>query len=136
MAGRKPWIKPPRTAWPAAIDDAEKQAIIGACELFIRDILKPRFLPEIRPTEWNYVVDIQGSWAGGRYRFMQRYRSGMEHNRGEEFDAPFASIDRVGQNRFDVYWMRHTGKWWRLYSGVTLAEALRILETDGVLHPV
>jgi hypothetical protein len=87
-------------------------------------------------TEWNYVIDIRGTWAAGRYRFTQRYRSGMEHNRGEEFDAPFARIDRIGPDRFDIYWMRHTGKWWRLHVGVTLAEALRILETDGVLHPV
>jgi hypothetical protein len=35
-----------------------------------------------------------------------------------------------------IYWMRHTGKWWRLHVGVTLVEALRILETDGTLHPV
>ena len=72
--------------------------------------------------------------SAGRYRFIQRYRSGMAHNRGAEFDAPFARIDRVGPNRFDIYWMRHTGKWWRLYAGVTLVEALRILETDGILH--
>ncbi len=109
---------------------------MAACESFIRDVLKPRFLPQIRPTDWNYVVDIHGAWAAGRYRFMQRYRSGMAHNRGEEFDAPFARIDRVGPDRFDIYWMRHTGKWWRLHVGVTLVEALEILETDGVLHPV
>jgi hypothetical protein len=136
MARRKQWIRTPRAARPAAVDDLEKQAIIAACEAFIRSVLKPRFLPGIRPTEWNYVIDIHGAWAAGRYRFMQRYRSGMAHNRGEEFDAPFARIDRMGRDRFDIYWMRHTGKWWRLYTGVTLAEALRILETDGVLHPV
>lgn len=118
---------------PAAPNGAEKQLIVTACEAFIRDVLKPRFLPQIRPTEWNYGVDIHGAWAAGRYRFIQRYRSGMEHNRGEEFDAPFA---RIGPNRFDIYWMRHTGKWWRLHTGVTLVEALRILETDGILHPV
>jgi len=128
-----PTIRAPRPALP---DEAQKQAIIAACETFIRDVLKPRFLPGIRPTKWNYVIDIHGAWAAGRYRFMQRFRSGMEHNRGEEFDAPFARIDRMGRDRFDIYWMRHTGKWWRLYAGVTLAEALRILETDGVLHPV
>ena len=82
------------------------------------------------------MVDINGAWAAGRYRFIQRYRSGMEHNRGEEFDAPFARIDRMGRDSFDIYWMRHTGKWWRLHTGVTLVEALRILETDGILHPV
>ena len=116
-------------------DAAEKQTIIAACEAFIQNVLKPRFLPEIRPTQWNYVVDIRGVWLAGRYRFVERYRSGMEHNLGEEFDAPFARIDRVGPDQFDIQWMRHTGKWWPLYSAVTLAEALRILETDGILHP-
>lgn len=125
-----------RAARPEPPSEAEKQAIVAACEAFIRDVLKPRFLPEVRPTEWNYVIDIRGAWAAGRYRFIQRYRSGMEHNRGEEFDAAFARIDRMGQDRFDVYWMRHTGKWRRLYAGVTLVEALHILETDGILHPV
>ncbi len=95
---------------PAAPNGTEKQLIVTACEAFIRDVLKPRFLPQIRPTEWNYVVDIRGAWA--------------------------ARLDRMGPNRFDIYWMRHTGKWWRLYTGVTLVEALRILETDGILHPV
>ena len=130
------WTRSSRNARPAAVGDDEKRAIVAACETFIREILKPRFLPEIRPTEWNYVVDILGSWAGGRYRFIQRYRSGMEHNRGDEFDAPFARLDRIGRDRFDVYWMRHTGTWWRLHSGVSLGEALKILETDPILHPI
>jgi hypothetical protein len=78
---------------PAPPDVLEKAAIVAACEAFIRDVLKPRFLPKIIPTEWNYVIDIHGAWAAGRYRFMQRYRSGMEHNRGEEFDVPFARVD-------------------------------------------
>jgi hypothetical protein len=130
----KVWM--PCTPKPGQVTDAEKQRILAACEAFIRDVLKPRFLPRIEPTKWNYPVDIHGVWAGGRYRFVQRYRSGMEHNRGEEFDAPFARIDRMGPNRFDIYWMRHTGKWWRLYTGKTLTEALHILESDGVLHPL
>jgi len=133
---KKQWAQPTRTLRPAGPAEAEKRAIVTACEDFIRNVLKPRFLPEIRPAEWNYVVDIHGAWAAGRYRFMQRYRSGMADNLGEEFDAPFARIDRIGPDRFDIYWMRHTGKWWRLHSGVPLAEALRILEADGILHPV
>jgi hypothetical protein len=41
----------------------------------------------------------------------------MELDRGEELDAPFARIDRTGRERFDIHWMRHTGKWWRLHDG-------------------
>lgn len=136
MAPPKHRIWTATSARPAAATDIEKQVVVVACETFIRDVLKPRFLPQVTPTKWNYAVDIYGVWAGGRYRFIQRYRSGHSHNAGEEFDAPFARIDRMGRDRFDIYWMRHTGKWWRLHVGVTLVEALRILEADSVLHPI
>ncbi len=135
MPRKEQWVRVRGPARAVPPDPTEKAAIITACEAFIRDVLKPRFLPEIKPTQWNYPVDIRGSLAGGRYRFIQRYRSGMEHNRGEEFDAPFARIDRMGRDRFDIYWMRHTGMWWRLHSGVSLAEAFHLLESDGFLHP-
>jgi hypothetical protein len=132
---QKVWQLSRRVSGPARPDAQEKAAIVDACETFIREVLKPRFLPAITPTKWNYVIDIHGAWAGGRYRFMQRYRSGHEQNRGTEFDAPFARIDRMGPDQFDIKWMRHTGQWWPLYSGKTLAEALHILETDPVLRP-
>src|SRR5258708_38191586 len=83
---------------PAVPNAQEKVVIVGACETFIPDVLKPRLLPEIKPTEWNYIVDIRGAWAAGRDRVMRRYRSGFPHNRGIEFDIPFARIDRMGQD--------------------------------------
>jgi hypothetical protein len=135
MARKKQWILSTRAPRPPAVDNLEKQAIIAACEAIIRDVLIPRFLPEIRPTEWNYMIAIHGEWRAGRYRFMRRYRSGMEHNRGTEFDAPFARIDRMGPDRFDIHWMRHTGKWWPLHTGVTFSEALHLLATDEILRP-
>jgi hypothetical protein len=136
MARGRIWAPAVVRQKPKIPDNLEQEVIISACNAFVRNVLKPRFLPQVRPTEWNYVIDIRGMWAGGRYRFIQRYRSGMQHNLCEEFDAPFARIDYVGQDSFDIYWMRHTGKWWKLYSGVTLEKALNILETDGILHPL
>ena len=135
MRRPKQWMLAARTPRPPPVGETEKQAIITACEALIRDVLTPRHLPRIEPSEFNYVVDIRGAWAAGRYRFMQRYRSGMPHNAGEEFDAPFARLDRMGPDRFDIQWMRHTGKWWPLHTGVNLAEALHLLATDGVLQP-
>lgn len=124
---------PRRLAGPS---EAEKAAIIAACQNFIDEVLKPRFLPIIRPTEFNYPVDILGKWHGNRYRFQQRYRSGFPDNLSEEFDSPFARLDWIGRDRFDIQWFRHTGTWHRLYRDVSLTEALKILETDGILHPL
>ena len=131
--GRRQWVYTGRAGSPP---EPEKAAITIACRKLIDEVLKPRFLPAIRPTEFNYVVDIHGKWHGGRYRFLQRYRSGFAHNRGEEFDGPFARLDWVARDRFDVQWPRHTGAWFRLYRGLTLAEALDAIVSDGHLHPL
>jgi hypothetical protein len=115
--------------------EAEKARIIAACQALIDDFLKPRFLPSIRPTEFNYPVDILGAWHGAKYRFAQRYRSGFPDNLGEEFNAPFARLDWISRDSFDIQWHRHTGAWFRLHRGLTLEEAIETLKSDGLLHP-
>jgi len=120
----------------AGLSDLEKAAITATCQRFIDEVLKPRFLPAIRPTEFNYPVDILGKWHGDRYRFLQRYRSGFPENPGEEFNSPFTRLDWVSRYRFDILWHRHTGTWFCLYRGLSLAEALKTIETDGLLHPL
>jgi transposase len=119
----------------SGLSAADKLAVTAACQQLIEGFLKPRFLPTIRPTQFNYPVDILGKWHGTKYRFIQRYRSGFPENLGEEFDAPFARLDWISRNRFDVKWHRHTGEWFCLHRGLTLAEAINTLRSDGLLHP-
>jgi hypothetical protein len=118
----------------------DKAAISARCERFIADVLKPRFLPEVRVSEFNYPIDIRGKWRGSNYSFITRYRSGFPENRGEEFDAPFTRLDHAYEHsadvRFDLMWRRHTGQWWHIYSAVKLEEALRLIETDLNLQPL
>ena len=75
--------------------EREKQAISEACQAFIEQVLKPRFLPEIRPTDFNYPIDIFGKWHGGKYRFIQRFRSDREDALEPQFARPCAH-DREG----------------------------------------
>lgn len=123
----------------SALKAEERAAASAACERFIVEILKPRFLPEIRPTNFNYPVDIFGRWRGGKYSFITRYRSGFPENAGEEFDAPFTRLDHqedcLSETRFDVLWRRHTGQWWRQHASVTLEDALHFIATEGLLQP-
>ncbi len=116
--------------------ESEKRVIGEACQAFIERVLKPRFLPKIRPTPFNYPIDIFGKWHGGKYRFIQRYRSDRDDAFEPEFDSPFARLEYVSRDRFDLSYFRHTGRWWTVYRGVSLAEALSILETEGIFHPV
>lgn len=118
----------------------QKAAVAATCERFIAGTLKPRVLPEIRPTQFNFPVDILGKWRGSKYSFIMRHRSGYSDNPGAEFDSAFTRLDHVeeshGEIRFDLMWHRHTGQWWRLHSSVTLEEALRLIETEPLLQPI
>jgi hypothetical protein len=114
---------------------ADKLAITAACEKLIVDVLRPRCLPEVRPTQFNYPIAISGKWHGNKFRFITRYRSGHADNLGEEFDAPFARLEYVSPDRFDISYFRHTEEWFCLHRSVTLAQALRLIESEGLLHP-
>ena len=119
----------------SGLSAADKSVVTAACQQLIDGFLKPRFLATIRPTQFNYPVDILGKWHGTKYRLIQRYRSGFPENLGEEFDAPFARLDWISSNRLDIQWHRHTGEWFCLHRGLTLAKAIDTLRSDGLLHP-
>ncbi len=53
-----------------------------------------------------------------------------------EFIASFARLEYVSRDRFDLSYFRHTEKWWPVDLGVTLDEALALLETKGIYHPI
>src|ERR1700686_1800732 len=80
----------------------EKLAITTACEKLIAEVVKPRFLPEIRPTEFNYPVAIFGKWHGNKYRFIVRLRCDQPDSTEPEFEAPFARLEYVRRDCFDV----------------------------------
>lgn len=122
--------------WVKTLTKEDKAAVAATCERFIAEVLKPRFLPEVRPTEFNYPVTITGKWRGDRYSFIQRYRSGFADNVGEEFDHAFARLDHVSGEYFDLMWHRHTGQWFCFRPNVVLAEALRLIEAEALLWPV
>ena len=108
---------------------SEKPVIIATCEAFIANVLRPRFLPEIKPREiGNYPIAIYGKWHGNKYRFITRYRSDDPRSYEPEFEAPFARIDYVGRNCFDLCWHRHTGEWVPMSERISLTEALQSIE--------
>jgi hypothetical protein len=115
---------------------AEKAVITAACERLIAEVLQPRFLPEIRPSAtFNYPVAIKGKWHGNKYRFFTRYHSDDPSSLAGEFDAPFARLDYVSRDCFDLLWHRHTGEWHRVAEHLSLTEALHRIASEPHFQP-
>lgn len=123
-------------AGPAASRRRPKAAITAACERLIAEALQPRFLPEARPSvKFNYPVAIQGKWHRNKYRFFTRFRSDDPASLAAEFDAPFARLDYVSRDCFDLLWHRHTGEWHRVAERLSLTEALHRIAIDPYFQP-
>ena len=73
-----------------------------ACERLIEDILQPRYLPTVMPTEFNYPVADNEKLHGNKYRFITRYRSDRPSSTEYEFERAFARLDFVARDRFDL----------------------------------
>jgi hypothetical protein len=132
MAKQRVWMR------VRILSKQEKAAVAAACDRFIVAVLKPRFLPEIRPTPFNYPIDIFGKWRGNKYSFIQRYRSGFSDNLGEEFSSAFARHVEGGTEevRFNVMWRRHTGQWLCLHRAMTLDQAFQLIEAEPLLRAI
>jgi hypothetical protein len=72
---RGQWVYAGARGGGGKLSVAEKLAITAECEKLIASVLIPRFLPKIRPTEFNYPIAIYGKWHGNKYRFITRFRS-------------------------------------------------------------
>ena len=51
------------------------------------------------------------------------------------FDTNFARLEHTATGRFNLAFMRHTGKWHELFSGQTLEECLTAIRDDAWFHP-
>ena len=52
-----------------------------------------------------------------------------------EFDAPFARLEYVSRDCFDVSYHRHTGEWLCIFERLSLTEALEMFEGNSFFAP-
>ena len=110
---RKVWVySPPPPPKPRVPDMVKAMVEAGANEL-IEAVLKPEFVKPPPPDErFNYIVDISTTWHRSFFYFSATYRSPHPDALSPTFEVRFTRLEYVGDDRFNLAYMRHTGKWW------------------------
>jgi hypothetical protein len=44
-------------------------------------------------------------------------------------------MEYVGDGKFNLAYMRHTGKWWEVYRGLTADECLKTIRDEAIFQP-
>ena len=133
---RKAWVfdtaKPAKSELPGTLKD---EVDTKAGELIERT-LKPRHIkPPPEGSQINYVTDITTKWIGSTCYFISIYACPGPNAIAPTFEEKFARMEYVGDAKFTLSFMRHTGKWVALFTGISLDECLKAIQDDPWFMP-
>jgi hypothetical protein len=133
---QKIWVySPPKPKVPHAVK-VELEA--KATEL-VNTVLKPEHIkPPPKNTRWNYIVDLYTKWHRNYFYFCAKYACPGPNALSPFFDTGFARLEYSGgvgrQSRFNLSYMRPTGRWWEIRHGLSLDRCLAEVRAEGLFQ--
>jgi len=134
--GQKMWtFRPLKQSKPKATEAVKKDLRVKASEL-IESVLKPEHVkPRSEDERFNYIVDIYAKWYHNYFYFCAKYRCPGPNAISPFFEAKFARLEYIGNGFFNLSYMRHTGKWWEIYTELSVEECLAAIRDEPHFLP-
>jgi len=85
---------------------------------------------------FNYVVDIHTTWRGRCFYFCAKYRNPRADAEEEYFEVRTTRMEYLRGDRFNLAYMRHTGKWCEVFHDLTVDECLEAVRGNELFWPV
>jgi len=133
---QKRWIYSPPNQPKPKVPDSVKAKVEAMASEFIDSTLKPRHIkPPPEDARWNYLVDIYTKWYRNYFYFCSKYRSSGPNAVSPFFEDKFARLEYVGNDRFNLSYMRHTGKWGEVYTDLSIEQCLAVIRDEPLFQP-
>jgi hypothetical protein len=117
---------------PGTVED---EVATKAREL-IETVLKPKHVKSPAQVEkFNYITDITVKWLGSKCYFTSIYACPGPNALAPSFESKFARMKYVGNGRFNLAFMRHTGQWVELFENQTVDECMTAIKDDPWFVP-
>ena len=115
--------------------DIDKHIIKNQCQPLIEK-LKAQYISQNPNKKYSYLADLYLQWNRGNLYFCEKRKSEKPNQVAEEFENKFLRLKCSGKDKFDLSYMRHTGKWAVVEFDLTLKECLEMIEEIPSFHPV
>ena len=113
------------------ITNLAKDSVSKDAYELINEILKPLHIkPESENHSFNKLFDIDVKWRGNSLYFLAKYNSVGENAISPTFESKFARLVFIGNNKFNLSYMRHNDKWFELHVGLSSQECFKAIETQ------
>ncbi len=129
------WVFSPKSLPKPQVPDDLKAEVLSEADILIEEFLKPNFIKKPpKNWHWNYIIAIHAKWHGSFFYFIATFRSPKGIT--PTFEAPFTRLEYVGNRRFNMAYMRHTGKWWEVHQRLSLEKCLQVIREEEIFQPV
>jgi hypothetical protein len=138
MAKKQPltWMVRPTRPKKSAIPAALKVQVDAKAKELVEAVLKPKLIkPPPKKPRFNYIIDMAAKWHGSSLYFISTYAWPGPTALSPTFEAKFARMEFVGNSKFSLSFMRHTGKWVVLYDRLFPEECLDAIKDDPWFQP-
>ena len=133
---RKAWMFAPAKQAKSSISGTVKDEVDTKAKELIGKVLKPKHIqPPPTNASFNYITDITIKWIGSTCYFVSIYACPGPNAISPSFEEKFARMEHVGDAKFTLSFMRHTGKWVELYTGQTVDECMKAIQHDPWFMP-
>ena len=128
---RKTWVWAPRKQPKSTVPAHLKESVRSKGDELVQKHLKPAYIkpPPTNP-EMNYIIDIWTRWYQSYFYFCATYASPSPHALSPTFELRFARMGYIGNERFNLAYMRHTGNWNEIYFDLSVDECMTAIRDE------
>lgn len=129
---QKAWgYNPPKPTKPKAPEALKAEVEAKATEL-VNTVHKPMHIkPPPKNHQFNHITDIYTKWYRSYFYFCATYAVPGPNAIAPSFESKFARIEYVGEQRFNLSYMRYTEEWVEIRQGLTLAQCIIAAIKEG-----
>ena len=132
---REPWnIR--QTKKSSSVTASAKTEVETKAKDLIDNVLKPKHvLPPPIEAQFNYITDIRAKWYRNYFYFFSIYTCPGPNALSPTFESNFARMEPLGDGKFALYFMRHTGEWVGSYDAISVDECMKAILDDPWFVP-
>ncbi len=109
----KTWVFNPKRE-PLEVPEKVKVQVTEKFDALVENVLKPLYVkPPPKDKRFNYLVDISTKWHRQFFYVNGTFFCPGPNRISPTFETGFVRLEYIGHGRFNVAYMRHTGKWWQ-----------------------
>lgn len=118
------------------VPESIKLMLTDKANELIENIIKPNHIsPPPTDNNFNYLVDIYSTWYRNYFYFCSKYNCPGPNAIAPSFDIKWARMEYVGDDKFNISYMRHTEKWAEVFQDISMIDSLKAITEEPYFAP-